>query len=263
LSWVFDVAEPRPQAAFIVSTLSAIFFLTERFSLKIPGLELDEKLNFNVTLLEISRRLKQRQIAYRLMVIEKATGKEFFLSPIPTDKELSSINFVYHAIADRTFVWPAGTLKSDLPASKELLTLLDQAGQAFRLPYSEEHWTELVLDQSIDLGKALITIPDAIVKNPGDLRQELALTDGHPVKVSFESLSGQVIYEFPDAPRLPDTPWDSKIQAMVDIESDLDNALIERYHALAAATLAGLTEEEKAAVTVRPELDEDAFLIDG
>ncbi len=52
----------------------------------------------------------------------------------------------------------------------------------------------------------------------------------------------------------------SNVQKMVELEPRLDAALVERYHALAAATLAGLTEEEKKEVTARPELG-DAFLI--
>ena len=47
---------------------------------------------------------------------------------------------------------------------------------------------------------------------------------------------------------------------LVDLEPHLDSHLVERYHALAAATLSGLTEEEKAEVTTRPEFGE-AFLI--
>jgi hypothetical protein len=52
------------------------------------------------------------------------------------------------------------------------------------------------------------------------------------------------------------------VYSEIDLESQLDAHLVERYHSLAAATLDDLTEEEKAAVTARPDLDEEAFLIE-
>jgi len=78
----------------------------------------------------------------------------------------------------------------------------------------------------------------------------------------IRSLTNQALFELPEAPRLPLNPWDSRIQSLIDLERELDSRLIERYHALAASTLAGLSEEERARVTRRVELDEEAFLID-
>lgn len=89
----------------------------------------------------------------------------------------------------------------------------------------------------------------------------MARNDGHEVKVVVRSLSGQGRYDFPDAPRLPDAAWDQRIQTLISLESLLDAKLVACYHALAAATLSNLTEEEKAEVTIRPELGE-AFLIE-
>ena len=51
------------------------------------------------------------------------------------------------------------------------------------------------------------------------------------------------------------------MQMLIDMEGQLDAALVERYNALAAASLAGLSENEKAEITARPEVGE-AFLID-
>jgi hypothetical protein len=73
------------------------------------------------------------------------------------------------------------------------------------------------------------------------------------------SRSGLGLYETPEAPRLPESAWDSKLEALASLEEALDEELIERYSALAAATLSGATEEEKALMTARPELDVDAF----
>lgn len=89
--------------------------------------------------------------------------------------------------------------------------------------------------------------------------QEMLSNDGHSVEVKLRSLSGQIRYELPEAPRLPVAAWDQKIQMLIDLEDKLVDSLANRYHALAASTLVNLTDEEKAEITARPELDEEAF----
>jgi hypothetical protein len=64
-----------------------------------------------------------------------------------------------------------------------------------------------------------------------------------------------------NAPRLREPGWDPSIQALIDLEPQLDARLADRYNALAASTLDDLTEEEKRDVTARPELDEAAFIL--
>ena len=85
--------------------------------------------------------------------------------------------------------------------------------------------------------------------------------DGHTVAVKVRSNIVLTHYNFPDGPRFPDKAWDADLQMLIDMEGQLDAALMERYNALAAATLAGLNEDEKAEITARPEIGE-AFLID-
>ena len=77
----------------------------------------------------------------------------------------------------------------------------------------------------------------------------------------IRSLSGQDRYEFTEIAYSSRVSWEPKVQALIDLEPYLDMAIIERYHALAAATLAGLTEEEKKEVTTFPDLDE-SFIVD-
>jgi hypothetical protein len=60
---------------------------------------------------------------------------------------------------------------------------------------------------------------------------------------------------------LPANIWNDDFQMLVDMESQLDAALVERYNDLAAASLSGLNEDEKAQITMRPTVGE-AFLID-
>src|SRR5262249_47615370 len=113
-----------------------------------------------------------------------------------------------------------------------------------------------LLGHTIHLGQQILTIKDGVLKDFDRVIQELAKDDRHIVPAIFISSTGQYIFSFPDALRLPDKPWDSLIQHLIDIEPHLYQQLSERYHALAASTLSGLTEEEIAEVTARPD-DED------
>ncbi len=260
-SFHLEVVEQRARAHFIASTLMAMLGLAGEMDLQIPELEVSQKLFFNMPLSEISLMLQSRQWAYRLMVIERATGKEFHLTPSISEAELSKITFVYRAIVDRSFVWPLETISIPVPATQEKLALLPSDGRPRRYQSSPEKLDEVILGQSLSLGYSTTLIEDMIFQNPDEVRRELAADDGHLVEIMIRSLSGQVKYEFPEAPRLPDEPWDERIQQFINLEAQLDASIVERYHALAAATLAGLTEEEKKEVTARPELDEGAFLI--
>jgi hypothetical protein len=74
------------------------------------------------------------------------------------------------------------------------------------------------------------------------------------------SISGIGRYFLPEAPKLPDDPWDDKTVACILLEDEINARLAERYNALAASTLEGLTPEEVKIVTSRPTLDDDAGL---
>ncbi len=257
----YQIKEPRPRAHFIVASLMAVLGLAGKLDLHISNPEVSTTLNFELPLLEISKLLRRRQVAYRLMVIEEATGKRFLLPPVTTGKEIEAIAFVYHAIIDRSFVWTSGSFELSIPATPELVSLLAQPVQ----PFSESRevaLSETVLGQPIDLGRATVTMEDAVVQCFDEAQQHLTAMDGHQVPIVIHSLSGRMRYEFTEAPSASELSWDSEIQALIDIEPQLDAALVERYHALAAATLDGLNEEEKKEITTRPELGE-AFLIDG
>jgi hypothetical protein len=260
--WDMRPRMQRPEDVFFTSTLIAMYDLSDQICLQIPEYELDLRLQSTSTLKSISLTLEERQLAYWLMVIERATGHEFAPPSVLSGEQVRTIRFIFHAIVDRSFVWPIETVTVDVPASQERLAQLPPDDRPTRQLIGPSLDTKTLLGHSITLGNETIEIEDMIIEHADEVRRELAQNDGHPVKVVVRSLSGRARINAPEAPRLPDAPWDSRIQTLIDLEPQLDARLAERYHALAAATLADLTEEEKTAVTARPELDEEAFLMD-
>lgn len=254
-----ELTKQSARAEFVASTLIPMLALAQEVHLQIPDVQFEQKLKFDLPLREISHWLQRRQVAYRLMVIEQATGVEFVLPPSFSAEETETIAYLYHAITDRSFVWPVEAITADVPASKQMLDQLPSGDQPTSQRLGPVPSAKTFLGHSITLGNETVEIDDTIIEHVDEVRRELAQNDGHLVKVVVRSLSGQARVKLPEAPRLPEAPWDSKIQALIDLEPQLDARLAERYHALAAATLADLTEEEKAPLTARPELGEEAF----
>lgn len=254
-SLFYHIEERRPRAHFVADTLMAVIGLAGRIHLNISEPEVSTDLNLEYSLLEISKMLHRRQTAYRLMFIEEVTGLRFLLPSGIWDRDIA---FVYHAIVDRSFVWSSGIFSGSIPATQENASLFAQDVQPFRWQ-RREILSEMVLGQVINLGRTTITIEDAVVKNRDKVREQLEARDGREVTLEIGSLSGQVKYEFTEISHSSDVSWEPKIQALIDMEPYLDAAITARYHALAASTLEGLTDEQRSAVTTRPELDEEAF----
>ena len=141
------------------------------------------------------------------------------------------------------------------------LKSIDPNACVYKLESEAVPITRMILGQGISLGVQTIFMNDAVTENRDDVRCELAKNDGHivPVRIVPRSRKGQ--YVFTNTPRLPDVPWDEKVQSFIKLEEMLNERLAARYHELAASTLSGLTPEELEVVITPPELDEDAFLM--
>ena len=248
---------------FVAYSIRALLGLADEMRFQIPELTFDLVQKFNIPLRRISQRLRMRQIAYRLMVIERATGLEFTLPSSYSAHDYSTLSYVFHAIVDREFDWPLSATPGDAPATKEalesLLPLLakDKPSRQVLGPTLAKR---TLLGHTVELGNEWFVVEDLVIDRPEEVRNELASGDGHRVNYQARSLSGKAKIKLPDAPRLPDSPWEPIVQELIDLDWRLDERLAQRYHALAASTLAGLTEEEKAEVTERPSLGEDAFV---
>lgn len=247
---------------FVASTLNAALALSQRVHFQMPEAGLDLALGFDLPLIEISRLLQSRQASHRLMTIERATGIRFDL-PQGTfsGTDIAAIIFVYRAIVDRAFTYH---LIKGLPiviaADEEGLKRLESLQESRVIAFGPEEMSKRLLGVEIPLGRMTVKILDPYIVDIDRVREEVAQGDGHPVTVLFRSAANQALFELPEAPRLPPNSWDSRIQALIDLERELDSRLIERYHALAAGSLAGLTDEERKRVTTRPQLNKPSLL---
>lgn len=247
---------------FVLASLRAMLTLSGRVYLQVPEIQLDLVLSFAAPLLDISKMLRRRQIAYRIMVIERAVDCEFELPPDISDEEVENIALIYHAIIERSFDWPVDRLTVFMPADEEWLNQLTFVNQLTSFSLGPDPISKTLFGKQISLGHGTLTVLNKFIENIDKSQQELARNDGHLVAVVVCSLSGQGRYELPDAPRLAADAWDEKIQMLIDLEDKLDAALTKRYHALAASTLDGLSAKEKTAIATRPWLDDDAFSIE-
>lgn len=260
-SFGFESAEKTAESDFRLATLRAALSLATQTRLVASGLGLDHWFRLNESLRDISGMLKVRQTMYRLMVIERAIGRRFKVPPFIPGEDMEAISFLYHAITERSFGWPfEGVLTVLYEASKDLALRLQQVNQSpdFSYPCSQH---KALFEIVIPLGLGAITIIDKHIQDFEQVMEELRKDDGHTVAVNVRSRIGLAHYNMRDAPRLPMNVWNEGLQMLIDMEGQLDAALVERYHSVAAATLDGLSDEQKAAVTARPELDEEAFSI--
>jgi hypothetical protein len=141
-----------------------------------------------------------------------------------------------------------------ITAMKELSNI-PQDGKPFRFESALQKGDMQVLGQPVPLGRWKVTIEQAVIEKPDELRRAMEQGDGRDVTMSLLSLTGEVHFDFPEAPRLPDAPWDSKIEEMEGLETQLRSRLASRYHVAAARSLAGYSDEEQSELTMRPEMD--------
>jgi hypothetical protein len=260
-SFGFESVEKTAESDFRLSTLRATLSLANKTRLVAPGLGLDHWFRLNENLRDISEMLKLRQTMFRLMVIERATGGRFKVPAFIQGEDMEAIAFLYHSIVERSFGWPfEGTLTVSYEASKDLADNLETVNDSpdFSYPLSQH---KLLFGMEVSLGLVGITIINKDIENLEEILRELRMDDGHTVAVKVRSRIGLAHYNVRDAPRLPAKVWNDDLRMLIDMEFQLDAALVKRYDDLAAASLAGLNEDEKAQITMRSTIGE-AFLVD-
>lgn len=263
----FDVTEHTPRAHFVAASLYAMLPLAGPIRVVIPVIQVDVTVTFSTPLREVSDLLRGRQTYFGLMVIERAAGLRFEIPGDIPGEEMNSISFAYHAIMEREFDWLAKFITTPVPATEETFAVMNNmkpiepGGSVYKLRFNPISEIRTVLGQKVDLGLRTLFLDDAVILNREEVLRELSKLDGHIVEIVVRPLSGMGRYLTPEAPRLPDSPWDEKIEACIMLEDKLNESLAAKYNELAASTLEGLTPEEIKVVTERPTLSEDAHLI--
>jgi hypothetical protein len=263
----FEVSQHSARAHFFGDSLYAVVALAEGVTISLPGTGLDIGLQFKMPLSEISTMLQLRQIYFGMIVVERATGLKFDVPKFIPGEDIDSISFSYHAIVAREFRWLCNEVMLEMPATDESLTWIsnlqptEPGGSVYKVMFGPRPRHRTIFGQTVALGDETIFIDDAVIQNREEVLRELSPGDGHIVPVKFRPLSRKGRYVLPQAPTLPDEPWDEGIVGCVELEDALNERLAGRYNELAASTLIGLPPEEIEALTVRPALDEDAHLI--
>jgi hypothetical protein len=247
--------EDCAQADFVASTLNAALALSQRVQIQMPEAGLDLALGFDLPLIEISRLLQTRQTSYRLMTIEKGTGIQFDLPREGfSGNDIGSINFAFRSIVERRFVFLLNFVQVYVESSEDGAERLESLKESDELTFGPNPVAKSILGIEIGLGPQTVSISDPFIEALERVQQEVMRRDHHIVPVVIRSQTNQAIYELPEAPRLATDAWGNHTQHLINLERELDSHLFERYNALAAGSLAGLTEEEKELVTQRSEI---------
>ncbi len=251
----------RALPEFVALTFRTLLSLADLVSIYIPDVNLSISTSFDYPLKEISRMLQNRQLDYRVMVIEKALNMEL---EIPTNyikgEDIETLSYAYYTIVEQAFDWQCNSISYSISANQESLDWLPPNEKLSPTKFPPMPIVKRLFGQELYLGQSIARIKDSIIENYQDVKHELSLLDGHLVNLIIHPLDGRMRIETLDAPRSPENSWEERIQQLIDLDSQMSGELANRYHALVAATLDGLTEEQKTAITARPEFDETAFL---
>ncbi len=255
-----DKKQETPISEFLSSTLWAMLGLSSKFRVHIPQLNYDLATSFELPLNETIKLLQERQIAYRLMVIETALGISL---PFPAGEikgeDVESIAFCYHAIVDREFDWFANHQTIPWIANKESLSWLPETSEPKTITYRPEPVVKSIFGVEISLGIMTGRIDKTVIDNYEEVKEKLSKLDGSIVEVKQRSVNGIIKMIAINIPQLPPKTWSKKLQKLIDLDSKLDSIVMDKYFAIVGSTLDGLTEEQKEAILERPELDEEAF----
>ncbi|HLM00643.1 MAG TPA: hypothetical protein VK400_06275 [Pyrinomonadaceae bacterium] len=254
--------QETPLSVFLASSLWAMLGLASNFRVQIPQLNYDLNATFKLPYKEISLLLQERQIAYRLMVIEQALGISL---PFPNSyikgEDIESIAFCYHAIVDREFDWFSNPTIIPWEATKESVLWLPKNKKPTSITFRPEPVIKSIFGIKIPLGLMTARIDKAIIDNYEEVKERLLNLDGSIVDVKLRSVNGISRMISLRVPKLPQNPWSKELQKLIDIDSKLDSLVLEGFFNLAASSLKGLTEEQKEAITKRPDLNEETFEI--
>ncbi|MDQ3800987.1 MAG: hypothetical protein M3384_16315 [Acidobacteriota bacterium] len=259
-SWNLHQKLETPISNFLLSTLWVMLNLSERVSMNMPDFNYYFTSSFNLPLNNISEILQERQIAYRLMVIESALQIPL---PFPNGeiegKDVEAISFCYHAIVDREFDWFAKPQFIPWKANEESLSWLPETAEPTTVTFMPDIVVKHIFGIEIPLGIMTCRIDKMVIDNYEEVKENLSKLDGSVVEAKVRSINGISKMIALRVPQLSQSAWSKKLQKLIDLDSKLDSIVLDKYFALATSAFEGLTEEQKEAILERPDLDEESF----
>ena len=88
----------------------------------------------------------------------------------------------------------------------------------------------------------MLVLKEAVIKDRERFLSELAVNYGHEVITAVRALDGRETIDCREAPRLPPNQWTTVEKVLIELKPILCRLLADRYNALAASTLEGLTD---------------------
>jgi predicted HTH domain antitoxin len=250
VSLSFHASEHRARALFITDTLYSMLGLGGQVKVLIPSVNVDLTLQFKVSLSNLSELMQRRKMYFGLMVIEKATDKEFQVPEYISGEDMSAIFFAARAILDRQFIWRVNEVIQPTPASDETVAWFQNLetstldSSAFRLMLGPTPVAKVVLGQNVSLGPQIVFLEDAVIEDRENVRSALGFKDGRVVIVRIRPLSRVGRYVFSTAPTLPHGTWDQNVRQFIDLDMTLSQALIGRYLTLMSLIVPELPPEQ-------------------
>lgn len=249
-----------PVHVFVTSTLWALLGLSTPTHIEIPLINYDFKAQFSLDLKQLSNLLLERDLAYRLMVIEVATGLQFQMPLGEIDgADVESIAFAYHAIVERRFDWPS--FRSTIPwvSNRDNFQSLPLSSEPAPMTFRPERLERIIFGQRVPLGLMAGTIELALIENFDDVKSRLEKNSGEVVNAQIRSLTGKTHFVSLRVPTLPDNCWTPSLKRLIAIGQALDESVAGKYLGLARSSLEGLEHHQIDSITERPDLDGDSF----
>ena len=248
-----------PTSAFLLKTLWVMLGLSAKVRIKIPVLSQEATMSFDTNLNKISELLQTKQIAYRLMAIEKTFRIKLPFPQFIDGKDVENIAYCYHSIVDRKFEWHCQPAKTPWIASHTYLSLLPKRKIPFPIQYGNESIEKEIFGYRIDLGLQHGKIEEAILDNFDEVKTKLSKLDGSEVLAQIRSKNGLILIESVTTPTLSNKAFSRELQKLIDLDSKFDSMFFDKYLNSLSNAFEGLTSEQIQAVTERPDLEEQAF----
>ena len=249
-----------PISNFVAVSFWAMIGLSNKCSISIQSLDYKFSLSFDIPFDKISDLLQERELAYRLMVIEKALNTQL---PFPNNgisgDDVENIAFCYHTIAEGKFDWLCKDLTFFPPATNEFKDLLPKSDIPFFLKFPTLNEQRVIFGNQLNLGQFHIVIEKARVTNYNQAKESLLKLDGNPIEIVIKPITGTVKYISFNKPISRVALFNQDIQMLIDLESKLIDAVFEKQVNSFSNAFEGLSNEQIEVLTERPILEEEAF----